>query len=56
MSDTIVGILMLPVLALLVLVLECGRMGCVWVVRRCREAKTRAGERPVRAMTSGMEG
>lgn len=56
MSDTMVAILMLPVLALLVVALECSRIGCVWLVRRCREAKSSGGVRPGRAMTSGMKG
>lgn len=40
MSDTAVAVLMLPVLAVLVLVLECSRIGCTRLVNHLRRTAT----------------
>lgn len=56
MSNTTIGMLMLPVLALLLLLLECSRMGCVWLVKRLRETRSRAGTAHVGGLDPGVEG
>jgi len=55
MSDTMVAILMLPVLILLVLLLECSRVGCTWLIKRHREARVKSAPGQVRALDSRME-
>ena len=44
MSETTAGIFILPTLAVLVLVLECSRVGCTRLCRWLREAEAAKSE------------
>lgn len=44
MNDIAVAVLILPLLAVLVLVLECSRIGCTRLFRHIRSAPVRARE------------